>query len=398
MLNRIAIEPSTHAKKYSPSSLKNIRLCNAFKSQSQAGIYAAEGTAAHELAQHCLEFGVEAYEMVGTVYEIEDFTITVDADMARFVQVGYVEQVLARANGNPLLVEQKLPLKELTGEDATGTADAVILHDRSISIVDLKYGMGVRVDARDNDQLMAYALSAVKTYQNRVGRIEYVDMVIIQPRLHHISEARVSVQDLEAFGVRLAIMIDAIENGNIKVRPGAEQCRWCEKAANCSALAQSVVQTTRADFDNLTVETELDTVDDELLAKKLAAVDMIKTWAKAVEDEARKRMLTGAALPGHKLVEGRKGTRRWVDTVDAEATMKAMRLKSDLIYERSLASPTAVEKLAKRGAIGPRQWDKLKGLITRSQGSPTIVAESDPRAALVIDPTGGLFPDNTESQ
>jgi hypothetical protein len=393
--NPVTIAAGTHAKKYSPSALKNIFLCNAFQSQSTAGKYAAEGTAAHEVAQACLERGIEAYELIGTVYEIEDHFMTVDAEMARHVQVGYVENVLARADGNPILVEQKLPLIEITGEDAYGTADAVILHDKSITVCDLKYGMGVKVDAKDNEQLMTYALSALKTYGHRIGGVEFVDMVIIQPRLNHVSEWRVSVEDLEAFGVRLAILIDQIEHGNVKVVPGETQCRWCEKAGTCEALANATIESVGADFDDLTEAPEVSEFDNATLAKRLASVDMVKAWVKAVEEEARKRMLAGQTLPGHKLVEGRRGTRKWVDETDVEATMRAMRLKQDLMYERSMVSPTSLEKLFKRGVIGPRQWDKLKGLVTQSEGSPTIVTESDPRPALAIDPTAGLFADNT---
>lgn len=388
--------PETHAKKYPPSSMKNIRLCNAFAPQrGGTTFYAAEGTAAHGIAALCLENGCEAYDYVGMTYEVDDHVITLDAEMMRQVQVGYVEPVLARAAGDTILVEQKLPLKPVTGEDSFGTADVVILHDKSISIVDLKFGQGLRIDAKDNDQLLTYALAAYKEFGHRVKDIEHVDLVIIQPRLNHTSEWRVSIEELEAYGVRLAIMIDAIEHGNIKINPGAEQCRWCAKAPTCSVLAVTTLQAVGADFDNLDQAPDARDADNAELAKKLAAVETVKAWIKAVEEESRKRLLNGQSLPGFKLVEGRRGSRKWVDEHDVEEMMRAMRLKQDLMYEKSLVSPTSLEKLVKRGAIGPRQWNKLKGLVVQAEGSPTIVEESDPRTPLVIDPTGGLFPDNT---
>ena len=73
----------------------------------------------------------------------------VDADMARHVQT-YVDYVrdLVKNTGGTLLVEQRLPIGDITGEDdAHGTSDAVILTDTEVIVVDLKFGRGERVDA-----------------------------------------------------------------------------------------------------------------------------------------------------------------------------------------------------------------------------------------------------------
>jgi hypothetical protein len=45
------------------------------------------------------------------------------------------------------MVEQRLPLVSITGEQAHGTADAVILADDEIIVIDLKFGMGVQIYA-----------------------------------------------------------------------------------------------------------------------------------------------------------------------------------------------------------------------------------------------------------
>ncbi len=55
------------------------------------------------------------------------------------------------------------------------------------------------------------------------------------------------------------------------------------------------------------------------------------------------------------------------------------------------------EKLAKAGAIGPRQWPKLQGLITQPDGKPSVAPESDKRPALVIAATADDFADETEA-
>lgn len=73
----------------------------------------------------------------------------VDHDMARHIQT-YLDHVrdIVKSTGGNLMVEQRLPIGNLTGESgAHGTADAVILTDDEIIVIDLKFGMGEKVDA-----------------------------------------------------------------------------------------------------------------------------------------------------------------------------------------------------------------------------------------------------------
>ncbi len=43
-----------------------------------------------------------------------------------------------------------------------GTADALIIANNTIEVIDLKYGKGVKVDAQNNPQLMLYGLGAFR--------------------------------------------------------------------------------------------------------------------------------------------------------------------------------------------------------------------------------------------
>jgi hypothetical protein len=72
-----------------------------------------------------------------------------------------------------------------------------------------------------------------------------------------------------------------------------------------------------------------------------------------------------------------------------------MRVKLEDMYDFKLISPTTAEKLAKAGTIGPRQWPKLKELITQNEGKPHVAPDSDPRPALVVTPVVYDFTDVT---
>jgi hypothetical protein len=157
-----------HAKK-SPSSYGrwskcpgSIRLTADIKDKTSPA--AEEGTAAHWLAEQALRKNCACKDLLGATAENG---IVVDQDMVFYVQgyVDYVNDLVASTPGAQLLIEQKLPIAHLTGEeDATGTSDVVVLVDDEIIVVDLKYGRGVAVTAEGNGQLQMYALGAMKEF------------------------------------------------------------------------------------------------------------------------------------------------------------------------------------------------------------------------------------------
>ncbi|MNY33805.1 hypothetical protein D3C86_1681020 [compost metagenome] len=108
---------------------------------------------------------------------------------------------------------------------------------------------------------------------------------------------------------------------------------------------------------------------------------MIEGFAKAVRAEVERRLLAGKFTDArYKLVEGRQGARSWTSYEQAEAALKAMRLKVDQMYDFKLISPTTAEKVLKEA--NPRKWNKLQPLISRSDGKPSVAPASDKRPAL----------------
>lgn len=372
--------------------------------------FADEGTAAHELAAMALANGNDATAYLGRIIQVNGKGWEVTDDMAGHVQK-YLDYV--RSIGGDLMVEQRLSIEAITKEPgAKGTSDAVILAGEELVIVDLKYGRGVKVDADANEQLQIYALAALGEFEF-LGDFQRVRMVIVQPRLDHIDEWDCSTNDLREFSQKVTRGVErcfaALEyRGNYAelhakyLNPGNDQCRFCKAKAICPTLATHVQEAVGADFEEITADRMaaaelLDAADGiDNLAAKMAAIDLIESWCKAVRAEVERRLLAGEPVPGFKLVEGRRGARRWADDKEVEATMKSMRMKLEEMYDFSLISPTTAEKLHKAGTIGPRQWSKLQGLITQSEGKPSVAPESDKRPALVIQATADEFADVSE--
>ena len=395
-MNEIA--PISHAKKYPASGTDYYMACGQWQSSATSSKYAAEGTVAHEVAAMCLMLKREAVSFIDQVFVVEGYEFTVTREMAEHIQK-YVDYVRDTAGDRPLLVEQRLPISHITGEDgAHGTTDSVILDPQEMVVCDLKFGMGVSVSAENNGQLMMYGLGALQEF-DLMYEPQTVRLVVHQPRIGNVSEWVVSVEDLKAFGAKVSARTSEIDAGGVDAVAGEKQCRWCAKAATCETLANVALTTIADDFVNLDkpiapqLESAVERVkasDDAHVANCFAAVDLIKVWIKAVEEEARARLMAGKALTGFKLVEGRKGNRKWTSEMDAELMFKAMRIKHEYMYDYSLISPSSAEKLVKQQILGGKRWDKLSTLITQSDGAPVVAPASDKRQALVVDTTGGF--------
>lgn len=383
---------STHAV-LSPSSAArwmacpgSVAACEGLPDKSSD--FADEGSDAHELAALCLADGSNAESRIGQTMGKGH---TVGLDMATNVQayLDYVRDVVSSTGGD-LLVEQRLPIDHITGEPgAHGTADAVVLAGDELIVIDLKYGRGVPVDADHNPQLQIYALAALREFE-ALGDFTSARLVIHQPRLNAVSEWPTPIADLEAFGRQAAEAAAVTREGQAPLQAGEKQCKFCRAKANCPALAARVQEEVGASFDEIAVSGTAQVIEpiksgsSDDLARALAAADLIEQWLKAVRGEVETRLLAGQAVPGWKLVQGKKGNRQWTSKEEAEAALKAMRVKHDQMYDYSLISPTTAEKLQKAEVIGPRQWPKLAALITQAEGKPSVAPETDKRPALVL--------------
>ena len=348
--------------------------------------FAAEGSVAHEIGFLSLVEGRDAASFIGDTLEHEGFTFTVDQGMADHVQT-YVDYV-KRIPGSPLY-EQKLPITHITHEqDAHGTADAVVIHDSTLHIVDLKYGMGVKVHAERNEQLQIYALAALKQFE-MVADFDTVVLHIVQPRLDHIDAWAVGIDELLDFAEEVDLASQWIEEAKVQLQEkhfvvGEKQCKFCPAKGDCKALASYVLNTVRDDFTDMTQPvTDLNTertLDNPTLGHLMAAVPLIEEFCKAIRARVEGELFAGNAVPGFKLVEGRRGNRKWIDETLAEQYLKTV---LDDPYEHKLISPTTASKLLKGD-------HELPLLVTQSEGKPSVAPASDNRPALTL----GITPED----
>ena len=381
---------SDHAK-LSPSSAARWMTCPGSVTLSEgiedkSSSNANEGSMMHAFAAKCLETGTDAAGYVGQTDK--DTGLILQAGQVKDVQF-YVDHVrdIVKATGGELHIEQRLPIGWLTGEEgAHGTADAVIVTPDELIVVDAKFGFKL-VDADENPQLMIYAAAAYDELKVAYD-FKRVRIAISQPRLMAKPEFTFSMAELYGFIEQVAFSAELTRNETDVFVPSTKGCQWCRAKPVCPALRQQVMDA----FDE---STPLADTPDDGLAYVMDRADMIEAWIKSIRAEVERRLLAGEPVNGYKLVQGKRGNRMWANPVDAEAALKAMRVKHDQMYDYKLASPTSIEKLVKADEIGPRQWTKIQALITQSEGQPSVAPESDKRPALVTSAAASDFDDVT---
>ncbi|PQV51843.1 DUF2800 domain-containing protein [Paraburkholderia sp. BL21I4N1] len=424
-------EERAHAL-FSPSSAYTWIACKASTAAQlgqpdESSEYADDGTASHELAKWCLDAGTDAVAYMGRVIKVGEREFEVDEERADYVQM-YVDGVRERIEAYKLtgarvevFIEQRLSIEHITGEKgAKGTSDCVLIAvwedgRAEICVIDLKYGRGVEVSAVENYQGMIYAEGARNEHADFYD-FTSVRIVIHQPRVSEKpSEWEITPAALQEWiatvakpaaeqGMLYVESVDFVPLSVTDFAPGEKQCKFCKAKAVCPALAMHVEETLGADFEMLAdvaaqpdfdgYLTGVELLDNDRLGVIYESLDLIDSWAKAVRGRIEYELLNGNAVPGVKLVQGRRGARQWSSTEEAETLLKSMRLKQEQMYNFKVISPTQAEKLLKTES--PRRWKKAEALITQRDGSPSVAPESDKRPALVIAPPADDFEVVTE--
>lgn len=269
-----------------------------------------------------------------------------------------------------LMTEQRLDFTKYI-PDGFGTADAVIVAEGMMEVVDFKYGKGVEVSAVENGQMMVYALGALEKW-DYLYPIERVRMTIFQPRIGNVSEWEITATALRKWGEEeLKPKAAKAFKGEGEATPGG-WCRFCKAKAVCRALADFCT----ADIADGTPDARL--MGAEEVSKVLPKAEILKGWVPAVEEHALGLALGGTRVPGYKVVEGRS-VRKYADEKAVVDKLFESGYGEDTIYRpRELETISAMEhKLTKKVFAA-----LLGGLVFKPQGKPTLVPESDKRPEL----------------
>lgn len=353
-----------------PGSVSLIEKCPPKKESA----FAQEGTAAHALAELVAKNnligkgGPNAFYYVGRESEVPGFLkeYKITEEMAEGVQeyVDHARNVLNSLNGGEVLVEHKFHLKHIH-PDFFGTCDLVIMQAfGELHVFDFKFGAGIAVEVRLNEQMMFYALGALE-----LGDFTKVVLHICQPRAEHpegtIRSWSTTPDELINFGKILKTKAIATAYPDAPLSPG-EHCRFCPAAAVCPALHTKAMEVAKTEFrDPVLPEPKM--LTPEHLAKVMEFRKLIEKWFEQVEEHCLLELMAGRKIEGVKLVS-KRSSREWIDAESVGRTL------GETAYTKKLCSVAQAEKIFGK--------DRIVGLFQTIDGGVTVAHESDRRKPL----------------
>ena len=370
--------PGTHALLSASSSHKWLVCQPSAKLESaihdEGSSYAAEGTEAHALAekrlQHFLGKGkLSSRKPKDVSQEMWDAT-------GQYVDI-CVEKIGEARAASPdaeIFVERRLDFSPWVPE-GFGTGDLVLVSDKYIEVVDLKFGKGVEVAAKGNPQMRLYGLGAY----NELGMLygaKRIRMTIVQPRLDHIDSEELSLEELLSWGETIKPLAKKAFEGEGELTPGKHcQSAFCRCRNTCRAFSEYMLSGIKTDF-----------ASSELMPEEIANIILkakaVKKWLESVEEYALAKALNGEKWPGLKLVEGRSN-RKITDEAEAAKLLREAGFADEVIYKpQALQTLTDLEKLVGKAKLGKL----LAKIIEKPKGKPTLASVEDKRPEIDLNP------------
>ncbi|MCK1226707.1 DUF2800 domain-containing protein [Streptococcus uberis] len=345
------------------------------ENQRRDTFYTLQGTAAHALSEIKLMFKTgkinkrKFNQLVKAFEENSDFY---DEEMEEMTEL-YTDIVMEHFNSYD---EAEIELEKHVdysdwAPNGFGTSDVIILTDKVIEVIDLKYGKGVPVSAKLNRQMLFYALGAYNGY-DFLYDFETIKMTIVQPRLDNVSTVEIPVEELLYWANNYVLPRAAqAEIGIGDWDLNEEVLRWSPVAAKLVPRArQNWEIIDRYDYQ------EPIYLSDEAIKDILDHASEIKNWVEAIEAYALTQALQGKEIPGYKIVEGRSN--RVITNKEKAAEILKEEGFEDIYKPQELLAMGALEKLVGKTTFS----ELLSDYIDKPQGKPVLVPEKDKRPAI----------------
>lgn len=353
--------------------------------------YAKEGTLAHAICELKLrKYAIEPMSQrtysrrFNVLKKDELYQAEMDGFTDEYLEV--IKRIMLQYPSTPFVTAEKRVDFSQYVPEGFGTADCIILHGGDLHVCDFKYGKGVAVSAEGNPQMRLYALGALKAYQMMYAP-KKVFMHIVQPRISNFSDDEMTVEDLVAWGEKIAVKAKEAYEGPGTFAPSESACRFCRARQQCKA---------RSEFYAAMEGTAKEKPDPRLITSEelgdyLTKAKALEAWAKDLQEYALTCCLEGKSVPGWKAVEGR-GSRSFDDQDAAFKVLMDHGIAEAVLYERVPLTLAKAEKI-----VGKKEFEALVGShIVKSSGKPTLAPETDKRAAISLEPKAtDLFEDLT---
>ena len=313
-----------------------------------------EGTAAHDLAEHCYNDNAAPSDYIDTIGSGD---VVIDAHMAECVDeyIAFCRGIDNVCDWSAVEHAAKMP----EHDQVFGTIDHVARNSTHCYVTDLKYGYAPV--AADCDQLKYYAALIRAT----VGASPNYVLTIYQPRVFRAQPAvSITITDNELCewinnelqpSVNLALSVDA-------PRKAGDWCRYCPAKIDCPEAVAALLNLT-APLPHCSNDTLAAILNAELVAK--GVIDAAKT-------EGIRRIMSGQSITGFKPIR-RTARGKISDNTGFVTSMVSAGVNVSDMHDVKLKSLTDLKKLNNK---------IVEQFTTRDDGKVTIAPLTDPSPAI----------------
>ena len=318
----------------------------------ESGEAAKIGTAIHALSETCWQLDQDPMDFIGKTVE----GIVMTRENAEFA-LAHVRTVAAlEAELGTVKVEQYGVAYETLLAKVGGTADVVAYNlDKSIlEIADLKTGRQW-VDA-DSAQMKIYALGIM----SKLAKVfDTVRLTIVQPQTGENRTYVTTGDDL--FGWKAGVLIPAAvsaADGRSGPTPEKSACQYCPAKMICPAQTKALAA--------VPVTADVTTLTPDQVSDLLDKAELVEDFIAALRKHATKTLTEGGVLRGWQMAP-KRATRQWSKEADAVKVLVEAGVPETQIYETSIITPAAAEKL-----LGKDRKQVLDNVTTKVSSGLTL--------------------------
>jgi hypothetical protein len=258
--------------------------------------FSKEGVFAHDVA----------YKTVTNNLDEEDKIFITDEMLSSAkLYASYIDNLTTDKSEN--YFEKKVYFGDSINVDdslAFGTADAIIYNaeSKTLHVIDYKYGKGIKVDAKDNTQLILYAIGAYQELSKDKDKdINTITIHIVQPRINNFNFHSFSLEEL--VNVWIPFFKQKIEIIKTKpvFNPSYFVCKFCKAKPICSALKSKTIDL----HSFISQNSKIESVKEDEIKDILLNSNLILDYLTSIKDYVYNKALESEIFAGHTIAKGK---------------------------------------------------------------------------------------------
>jgi len=348
-MKQLLLRPSSAARWIACPASARLSLKVPYEPSGEA---AQIGTAIHSLSETCWQLDQDPMDFIGKTIE----GIVITRENAEFA-LAHIRTVAAlQSELGTIKVEQYGVAYETLLAKVGGTADVIAYNlDKSIlEIADLKTGRQW-VDA-DSAQMKIYALGIMGKL---VKVFDTVRLTIVQPQTGENRTHVMTGDELMAWkeDVLIPAAVSAAD-GRSEPTPEKSACQYCPAKMICPAQTKAL--------SAVPVTTDIATLTPDQVSDLLDKAELVEDFIAALRKQATKTLTEGGVLRGWQMAP-KRATRQWTNENKALQEMLKAGIKHEQIYETSMITPAAAEKI-----LGKDRKQVLDSVTTKVSSGLTL--------------------------